>query len=90
MQKENARFVESQLVSGDNFCKKIIGVDRTKEMLAYKNWIRSRVVELTEQIKHATIDPGCKMSNVMIRYYDPVEFISNPVCDVSCVPHLYT
>ena len=47
-------------------------------------------MELTEQIKHATIDPGCKMSNVMIRYYDTVEFISNPVCDVSCVPHLYT
>jgi len=88
LQKENAKSIEGQLVSCDEFCENIVTVNRTRQLLTYNKWIESRVDELTKQVEHASLDPECKPSDMIFNCRKPVEFVHDLVCDVSCVPHL--
>ena len=88
VQKENAKFVESQLVSCDEFCHKIVTVNRTRQLLTYNKWIENRVDEVTKQVEHTSLDPECKPSDMIVICCNPVEFVNDSVCDVSCLPHL--
>ena len=88
MQKENAKFMESQLVSCTEFSDDAISTNRRRQLLTYKNSIIDRVEDLTKQVEHASIDPECRADDMIARCGNPVEFISNSLCDVSGVPHL--
>ena len=88
MQKENAKFMESQLVSCVEFSNDAISTNRTRQLLTYKNSIIDRVEDLTKQVEHASIDPECRADDMIVRCGKPAEFISNTLCDVSGVPHL--
>ena len=88
MQKENAKFMESQLVSCTEFSDDAISTNRRRQLLTYKNSIIDRVEDLTKQVEHASIDPECRADDMIVRCSNPVEFISNSLCDVSGVPHL--
>ena len=88
MQKENAKFMESQLVSCSEFSDDAISTNRRRQLLTYKNSIIDRVEDLTKQVEHASIDPECRADDMIVRCGNPVEFISNSLCDVSGVPHL--
>ena len=88
VQKESAKFVESQLVSCDEFSNKIVTVNRTRQLLTYNKWIENRVDEVTKQVEHTSLDPECKPSDMIVICHDPVEFVNDSVCDVSCLPHL--
>ena len=88
MQKENVKFMESQLVSCTEFCDDAISTNRRQQLLTYKNSIIDRVEDLTKQVEHASIDPECRADDMIVRCGNPVEFISNSLCDVSGVPHL--
>ena len=88
MQKENAKFMESQLVSCTEFSDDAISTNRRQQLLTYKNSIIDRVEDLTKQVEHASIDPECRADDMIVRCGNPVEFISNSLCDVSGVPHL--
>ena len=57
MQKENVKFMESQLVSCMEFSNDAISTNRTRQLLTYKNSIIDRVEDLTKQVEHASIDP---------------------------------
>ena len=88
MQKENAKFMESQLVSCVEFSNDAISTNRTQQLLTYKNSIIDRVEDLTKQVEHASIDPECRADDMIVRCGKPAEFISDSLCDVSGVPHL--
>ena len=88
MQKENAKFMESQLVSCVEFSNDAISTNRTRQLLTYKNSIIDRVEDLTKQVEHASIDPECRADDMIVRCGKPAEFISDPLCNVSGVPHL--
>ena len=88
MQKENAKFMESQLVSCTEFSDDAISTNRRRQLLTYKNSIIDKVEDLTKQVEHASIDPECRADDMIVRCGNPVEFISNSLCDVSGVPHL--
>ena len=88
MQKENAKFMESQIVSCTEFSDDAISTNRRRQLLTYKNSIIDRVEDLTKQVEHASIDPECRADDMIVRCGNPVEFISNSLCDVSGVPHL--
>ena len=87
MQKDNAKFMESQLVSCMEFSNDAISTNRTRQLLTYKNSIIDRVEDLTKQVEHA-IDPECRADDMIVRCGKPAEFISNALCVVSGVPHL--
>ena len=88
VQKENAKFLESQLVSSDEFTERLVTVNRTRQLLTYNKWIENRVDELTKQVEHTSLDPECKPSDMIVICHHPVEFVNDSVCDVSCLPHL--
>ena len=89
MQKENAKFMESQLVSCTEFSDDAISTNRRRQLLTYKNSIIDRIEDLTKQVEYASIDPECRADDMIVRCGNPVEFISNSLCDVqSGVPHL--
>ena len=88
MQKENAKFMEGQIVSCTEFSDDAISTNRRRQLLTYKNSIIDRVEDLTKQVEHASIDPECRADDMIVRCGNPVEFISNSLCDVSGVPHL--
>ena len=89
VQKESAKFVESQLMSCDEISHKIITVNRTRQLLTYNKWIENRVDEVTKQVEHTSLDPECKPSDMIVVCHHPVEFVNDSVCDVSsCLPHL--
>ena len=88
MQKEKVKFMESQLVSCTEFSDDVISTNRRRQLLTYKNSIIDRVEDLTKQVEHASIDPECRADDMIVRCGNPVEFISNSLCDVSGVPHL--
>ena len=88
MQKENSKFMESQLVSCVEFSNDAISTNRTRQLLIYKNSIIDRVEDLTKQVEHASIDPECRADDMIVRCGKPTEFISDSLCDVSGVPHL--
>ena len=87
MQKENAKFMESQLVSCVEFSNDAISTNRTRQLLTYKNSIIDRVEDLTKQVEHASVDPECRADDMIVRCGKPPEFISDPLCDVSGAPH---
>ena len=88
MQKENVKFMESQLVSCMEFSNDAISTNRTQQLLTYKNSIIDRVEDLTKQVEHASIDPECRADDMIVRCAKPAEFISDSLCDVSGIPHL--
>ena len=88
MQKESVKFMESQLVSCAEFSDDAISTNRRRQLLTYKNSIIDRVEDLTKQVEHANIDPECRADDMIVRCGNPVQFISNSLCDVSGVPHL--
>ena len=88
MQKENVKFMESQLVSCMEFSNDAISTNRTRQLLTYKNSIIDRVEDLTKQMEHASIDPECRADDMIVRCAKPAEFISDSLCDVSGIPHL--
>ena len=88
MQKETAKLIESQLVSCKEFSNDAISTNSTRRLLAYKNSIIDRVEDLTKQVEHASIDPECRVDDMIVRCGKPAEFISDSLCDVSGVPHL--
>ena len=88
MQNENAKLMESQLVSCVEFSNDAISTNRTRQLLTYKNSIIDRVEDLTKQVEHASIDPECRADDMIVRCSKPAEFISDTLCDVSGVPHL--
>ena len=88
MQKENAKFMESQLVSCVEFSNDAISTNRTRQLLTYKNSIIDRVEDLTKQVEHASIDSECRASDMIVRCGKPAEFIGDSLCNVSGVPHL--
>ncbi|XP_065919890.1 E3 ubiquitin-protein ligase TRIM71-like [Dysidea avara] len=84
VQRESAKFVESQLVSCVEFSQRIVIVNRTRQLLTYNKWIENRVVDLTKQVEHTSLDPKYTASDMIVRCHNPVEFVSKSVCDVSC------
>ena len=88
MQKENVKFMESQLVSCVEFSNDAISTNRTRQLLTYKNSIIDRVEDLTKQVEHTSIDPECRADDMIVRCAKPAEFISDSLCDVSGIPHL--
>ena len=86
IQKENVKFMESQLVSCVEFSNDAISTNRTQQL--YKNSIINRVEDLTKQVEHASIDPECGPDDMIVRCGKPAEFISDPLCNVSGIPHL--
>ena len=88
MQKENVKFMESQLVSCVEFSNDAISTNRTRQLLTYKNSIIDRVEDLTKQVEHVSIDPECRADDMIVRCAKPAEFISGSLCDVSGIPHL--
>ncbi|XP_065886759.1 E3 ubiquitin-protein ligase TRIM71-like [Dysidea avara] len=88
VQKESAKFLESQLVSCDEFTERLVTVNRTRQLLTYNKWIENRVDEVTKQVEHFSLDPECKPSDMIVICHHPVEFVNDSVCDVSCLPHL--
>ena len=88
LQKENVKFMESQLVSCVEFSNDAISTNRTRQLLAYKNSIIDRVEDLTKQVEHASIDPECRADDMIVRYAKSAEFISDSLCGVSGIPHL--
>ncbi|XP_065883185.1 E3 ubiquitin-protein ligase TRIM71-like [Dysidea avara] len=88
LQKEEGRSIEGHLMSCDDFCTKNMTVNRPRQLLTYNKWVESRVDELTKQVEHTSLDPECKPSDMIIHYRKPVDFVSDSVCDVSCLPHL--
>ena len=88
MQKENGKFMESQLVSCVEFSDDAISTNRRQQLLTYKNSIIDRVEDLTKQVEHASIDPECRADDMIVTCGNPAEFISNCLCDISGVPHL--
>ena len=87
MQKENRKFMESQLVSCVEFSDDAISANRRRQLLTYKNSIIDRVEDLTKQV-HASIDPECRADDMIVTCGNPAEFISNCLCHISGVPHL--
>ena len=88
MQKENVKFMESQLLNCVEFSNHAISTNRTRQLLAYKNSIIDRVEDLTKQVEHASIDPECRADDMIVRCAKPAEFISDSLCGVSGIPHL--
>ena len=88
MQKENAKFMESQLVSCVEFSNDAISTNGTRQLLTFKNSIIDRVEDLTKQVEHASIDPECIADDMMVRCGKPAKFISDSLCNVSGVLHL--
>ena len=88
MQKENQKFMESQLVSCLEFSDDVISNNRRRQLLTYKNSIINRVEDLTKQVEHASIDPECRADDMIVTCDNPAEFISNYLCHMSGVPHL--
>ena len=88
MQKENRKFMESQLVSCMEFSDDAISANRRRQLLTYKNSIIDRVEDLTKQVEHASIDPECRADDVKVRCGNPAEFISNCLCHITTVTHL--
>ena len=88
MQKENVKFMESQLVSCVEFSNDAISTNRTRQLLTYKNSIIDRIEDLTKKVEHASIDPECRADDMIVRCAKPAEFISDSLCDVSGIPHL--
>ena len=88
MQKENGKFMESQLVSCVEFSDDAISTNRRRQLLTYKNSIIDRVEDLTKQVEHASIDPECRADDMIVTCGNPAEFISNCLCHISGVPHL--
>ena len=87
MQKENVKFMESQLVSCVEFSNDAISTNRTRQLLTYKNSIIDRIEDLTKKVEHASIDPECRADDMIVRYAKPAEFISDSLCDVSNISH---
>ena len=71
MQKENVKFMESQLVSCVEFSNDAISTNRTQQLLTYKNSIIDRVEDLTKQMEHASIDPECRADDMIVRCTKP-------------------
>ena len=88
IQKENVKLMERQLMHYQVFSDDAISTNRRRQLLTYKNSIIDRVEDLTKQVEHASIDPECRADDMIVRCGNPVEFISNSLCDVSGVPHL--
>ena len=88
MQKENGKFMESQLVSCVEFSDDAISTNRKQQLLTYKNSIIDRVEDLTKQVEHASIDPECRADDMIVTCGNPAKFISNCLCHISGVPHL--
>ena len=88
MQKENAKLMESQLVSCTEFSDDATSTNRRQHLLTYKKSIINRVEDLTKQVEHASIDTECRANDMIVRCGNPVEFISDSLCYVSGVPHL--
>ena len=88
MQKENGKFMESQLVSCVEFSDDAISTNRGQQLLTYKNSIIDRVEDLIKQVEHASFDPVYRANNMTLRCGNPAEFISNCLCHISGVPHL--
>ena len=88
MQKENKKFMESQLVSCVEFFDDAISTNRRRQLLTYKNSIIDRVEDLTKQVEHASIDPECRADDMIVTCGNPAEFISDCLCHISGVPHL--
>ena len=88
MQKENGKFMESQLVSCVEFSDDAISANRRRQLLTYKNSIIDRVEDLTKQVEYVSIDPECRADDMIVTCGNPAEFISNCLCHISGVPHL--
>jgi len=88
LQKESAKFVESHLVSCNEFSHEIVTHNNPRQLLTHTKWIENRVDELTKQVEHTSLDPECKPSDMIVNYPKPFEFVNNLVCDVCCLPHL--
>ena len=88
IQKENSKFMESQLVSCMDFSNDAISTDRRRQLLTYKNSIIDRVEDLTKQVEHASFDPECRADNMTVTCGNPAEFISNCLCHIFSIPHL--
>jgi len=89
MQKENAKFMESQLVSCEEFSDDAISTNRTRQLLAHKNLIIDRMEDLIKQVEQANINPECELADsIIVTCGKPAEFISDSLCHVSGLPHL--
>ena len=88
IQKENAKFIENQLIKCEEFSNDAISTNRTRQLLTYKNTIIDRVEDLTKQVEQANINPECKVDNIMVTCKRSAKFISDTLCHVSGLPHL--
>ena len=88
IQKEHAKCMESQLINCEEFSIDAISINRTRQLLVYKNMIIDRVEDLTKQVGQANINPECKADNIIVTCEKPAKFISDILCRVSGLPHL--
>jgi len=90
MQKETVKFMESQLVSCEEFSNDAVSTSKTRHLLRYKNFIIDRVEDLVKQVEHTNIYPQCSLrtDDIIVRCGKPAEFISGSLCHVSGIPHL--
>jgi len=88
VQKNKAKFLENDVVTCDEFCTKIMKVDRTRLLLTYCDWVKSRVKRLKREVDCANLDPEFKATDIVIRCPKPVEFINNLGSELFDVPCL--
>ena len=88
MQKQNAQFMESQLVDCEGFSDDAISVNRTRQLLTCKDAIIDRVEDLMKQVEHTSVNPECGADDMIVLCSNPDEFINDSLCDVSGIPHL--
>ena len=84
-QKEIVISVEKQLEKCGEDCEELV---RAKQSLESIEWIEQEVNKLKEKVKHINLNPKCKPSDIFVRCHEPVKFLSDPICDVSYVPHI--
>ncbi|XP_065890015.1 E3 ubiquitin-protein ligase TRIM71-like [Dysidea avara] len=89
-QKENAKFLESELARCDEARTDIMAVDRTRKLLTYSDWIKSRVDRLKIQVENSNFDPDCTAIDIIAKHRKPIEFINNLGFEQFDVPCLST
>ncbi|XP_065888378.1 E3 ubiquitin-protein ligase TRIM71-like [Dysidea avara] len=87
-QKDDAKVLENDLATCDEFCTKIMEVDKKRLLLTYGDWVKNRVVRLKSEVDRTSLDPEFNAVDIVVRCPEPVEFINNLGSEAFDVPCL--
>ena len=88
MQKENAKFMEGQLMRCKDFSDNAILTNLPQHLLTCRDLIIARVEDLTKQAENTSIHPKFRADDIMVQCGNPNRFICDSVCHVSTIPYL--